>query len=267
MMTDPPALEPLCDADYDELDQLLEDLRSRDGETPQWEFFEGAVAALVCCRRRIAPAEYLPMLLPPMDSAAQHPSAALAQDVQWQRFDSLLRRRMAEVDLALRTPIDNLDDERSYLPVLPDLHAGLAALTPLERAELGDVVVPALAQVWAIGFMYVVESWPQEWLVPPALGRETSHLFDQLMQCIVDLTEDEPALPVGADATGPDPVGVSEQRQEALGNALWAVYDLYALWHQIGERVPTRQRSRTPARNEPCSCGSGKKYKKCCGAA
>jgi len=31
MMTDPPALEPLCDADYDELDQLLEDLRSRDG--------------------------------------------------------------------------------------------------------------------------------------------------------------------------------------------------------------------------------------------
>ena len=22
---------------------------------------------------------------------------------------------------------------------------------------------------------------------------------------------------------------------------------------------------KTPARNEPCSCGSGKKYKKCCG--
>lgn len=23
--------------------------------------------------------------------------------------------------------------------------------------------------------------------------------------------------------------------------------------------------AKTPARNEPCSCGSGKKYKKCCG--
>ncbi|RYF07763.1 MAG: hypothetical protein EOO31_05340, partial [Comamonadaceae bacterium] len=22
----------------------------------------------------------------------------------------------------------------------------------------------------------------------------------------------------------------------------------------------------TPGRNDPCSCGSGKKYKKCCGA-
>ncbi|MFK8040846.1 PBPRA1643 family SWIM/SEC-C metal-binding motif protein [Congregibacter sp.] len=28
---------------------------------------------------------------------------------------------------------------------------------------------------------------------------------------------------------------------------------------------PTVTVEKTPARNEPCSCGSGKKYKKCCG--
>ncbi len=27
----------------------------------------------------------------------------------------------------------------------------------------------------------------------------------------------------------------------------------------------TQMFEKTPARNEPCSCGSGKKYKKCCG--
>lgn len=29
----------------------------------------------------------------------------------------------------------------------------------------------------------------------------------------------------------------------------------------------TQTVEKTPARNEPCHCGSGKKYKKCCGAA
>ncbi len=48
---------------YDELDTLLDDLRTRDDETPQWEFCEGFMAALICCRRVIMPSEYLPVLL------------------------------------------------------------------------------------------------------------------------------------------------------------------------------------------------------------
>jgi uncharacterized protein YchJ len=32
------------------------------------------------------------------------------------------------------------------------------------------------------------------------------------------------------------------------------------------ESSPPQQRMIAPGRNEPCSCGSGKKYKKCCGA-
>ena len=30
-------------------------------------------------------------------------------------------------------------------------------------------------------------------------------------------------------------------------------------------KVTTTRFEKTPNRNEPCSCGSGKKYKKCCG--
>jgi preprotein translocase subunit SecA len=34
-----------------------------------------------------------------------------------------------------------------------------------------------------------------------------------------------------------------------------------------GERIePIRRQEKKIGRNEPCPCGSGKKYKKCCGA-
>ena len=55
-----PALGP---DELDELDTLLDDLRTRGEEIPQWEFCDGFLAALACTRRSIAPAEYLPMLL------------------------------------------------------------------------------------------------------------------------------------------------------------------------------------------------------------
>ena len=31
--------------------------------------------------------------------------------------------------------------------------------------------------------------------------------------------------------------------------------------------IEQAHRDKTPARNDPCPCGSGKKYKKCCGKA
>jgi uncharacterized protein len=50
-------------ADFDALDTILDDLRTRFDETPQWEFCEGFMAALVCCRRVISPAEYFSVLV------------------------------------------------------------------------------------------------------------------------------------------------------------------------------------------------------------
>ena len=52
----------------------------------------------------------------------------------------------------------------------------------------------------------------------------------------------------------------------AYGEALWAVYDLREIWRNIGPRVAQVIKEATPGRNDPCSCGSGKKFKKCCGA-
>ena len=49
--------------DFDTLDQILDDMRERFEETPQWDFCEGFMAAMVCCRRPLTEEEWLPMLL------------------------------------------------------------------------------------------------------------------------------------------------------------------------------------------------------------
>jgi uncharacterized protein len=43
------------------------------------------------------------------------------------------------------------------------------------------------------------------------------------------------------------------------------VYDLREIWRNIGPRVTQVIKAATPGRNDACSCGSGRKYKKCCG--
>jgi len=62
------------------------------------------------------------------------------------------------------------------------------------------------------------------------------------------------------------PPSLSAARLNDFAAAVWAVYDLRELWRNIGPRVPTLHRADTPGRNDPCPCGSGKKYKKCHGA-
>jgi uncharacterized protein len=55
--------EGLAPEVFDRLDEILDELRTRYDETPQWEFCEGFMAALICCRRLIPSSEYLPVLL------------------------------------------------------------------------------------------------------------------------------------------------------------------------------------------------------------
>ena len=80
------------------------------------------------------------------------------------------------------------------------------------------------------------------------------------------LTEDDEAVPTLSALSEDGPPSVSEERLNAYGEALWAVYDLREIWRNIGPRVAQVIKTATPGRNDACSCGSGKKYKKCCGA-
>ncbi len=247
--------------DFDALDTILDDLRSRFDETPQWEFCEGFMAALVCCRRLISPSEYFSVLLDLEDDSE---TPLFADEAQFKRFFDLWMRRWNEVADALDADVQSLEDARAYQPEVMDMRGAMAALSAQERAEMGDLPVPSFGQIWAIGFMYAVESWPEEWA--PPRDKQAAKVLDSALQCIVAVTEDDQDPPVVSAFEENGEPTISEQRLKDFADAIWAVYDLHEMWHTIGARVATVHAAPKVGRNDPCLCGSGKKYKKCCGA-
>ncbi|WP_244095797.1 UPF0149 family protein [Rhodoferax ferrireducens] len=256
-------IEPLSPQEFDEVDAILDDLRTRYDETPQWEFCEGFMAALICCRRLIMPSEYLPVLLAIGDEGVQD-EGSFADDAQQQRFFELWTRRWNDVAQALNAKVEDLGDEAAYFPEVVDIRGAVASLSEEARAEIGPETAPSYAQIWALGFMYAVESWPEEWAAPR--DKEAAQWLDEALDAIVALTDDDtdpPTLSVYDENGAPS---VSAQRLDAYASAIWAVYDLRELWRTLGPRQQTVHKAPTPGRNDPCPCGSGKKYKKCCGA-
>ncbi len=55
------------------------------------------------------------------------------------------------------------------------------------------------------------------------------------------------------------------RNKQAFGDAIWAVYNMREMWRSLWPRIEAVHKAATPGRNDPCACGSGKKYTKCCG--
>ncbi len=258
--------------DFDALDAILDDLRSRYDETPQWEFCEGFMAAVMCSRRPIPEDEFLPVLLatpvpgapPEVDVDPQDAGGSWADDAQRERFLLLWRRRWAEVDAALDAEVDSLEDEACYHPEVMDIRGAVADMPPEEQAGFAEEDLPAFAQVWALGFMFAVESWPDEWMAPR--DKDAAKWLDGALQAVVAMTEDDTAAPEVSPLSEDGAPSTSIARLNAFGEAIWAVYDLRELWQTLGPKVETLRKAAAPGRNDACTCGSGKKYKKCCGA-
>ena len=251
---------------FDELEDILGELRTRYDETPQWEFCEGFMAALICCRRILPVSEYLPVLLALDldDLEGVGDGGSFANASQFARFMALWMTRWEAMVKCLDAPIETLVDEAAYQPQIWDTRGAIAAMSEPERAQLPPGHTPAYGQIWALGFMFAVESWPEEWATPR--GRDAAALLDDALTAIVALTEDDTAEPTVSVYEKDGPPSVSASRIDALGVAIWAVYDLRDLWRSLGPRMAPLRAAVTPGRNEPCFCGSGVKYKKCHGA-
>ena len=250
---------PLGPDDFDAQEAVLDILRDQDEEIPQWEFCEGFLAALVCCRRPIGPDEYWPVLL----GEGFRPMEQMEFVWRW-------RRRWTEIVHALDAPVETLDDERTYQPEVLDTRGAVLAMPEEERASMleGGVAdlaaLPSFAQIWALGFMYAVETWPEDWA--PPRDPDAARMLDEALEAIVALSEDDTGKPTSSMFTEDGPPSVSAQRLDDFGTAIWAVYDLRQLWKALGPRVEAVRKEAEPGRNDPCPCGSGKKYKKCHGA-
>ncbi|MBU1360764.1 MAG: UPF0149 family protein [Gammaproteobacteria bacterium] len=247
------ALAPMGPDDFDRLDDALDALRESFEEIPQWEFCEGFMAGLMCTRRPIEPAEYWPVLFGDDFVPAQH------MELVWGWM-----RRWKEIETALDADVEALDDERAWQPEVLDTRGSILDLPAEEQARFADDDIPSFAQVFALGFMYVVENWPDEWAEPR--DKEAAALLDEHLMCIVALTEDDTAPPDVSMFRDDGPPSVSHRRIDHFGAAIWAMYDLRLFWRAMGPRAETIRKEAEPGRNDPCPCGSGKKYKKCHGA-
>jgi uncharacterized protein len=227
-------LLPLSAVDFATLEAWLAVRRTSFPETPDWEFCEGFMAALVCCRRSIAPHEYWPRLL------------GLAADAVPGDVCALWARRLALVEQALDTPVGALDDLAAYQP------------------ELGERD-GSFAQRWARGFMAAVVAWPEEWAGPRnAQAQQWREAALKPLRALTLPDTGAPTLHAYEDQQGPP--RVSAARLQVVGDAIWAVYNLRETWKRLGPRVETvKHVTAAPGRNDPCHCGSRKKFKKCCG--
>ncbi len=260
--------QSLTPDDFDTLDDILDDLRTRNSETPQWEFCEGFMAALVCGRRPVPLAEYFPVLL----DTGEGGEGKFADDAQYALFFKLWSQRWKEIEESLDADVQDLEDERAFYPQVMDVRGVMASLSEEERAlamrDNPGEDVPAFGQVWALGFMFAVEAWPEDW-VAPAKDKEAVKWLDQALSALVALTEDDTG-PVEVSVLETEdgkegPPSMSKARLEAFGEAIWAVYDLREMWQSIGPRVEQVRKTAEPGRNDLCYCGSGRKYKKCHG--
>ena len=202
------------------------------------------------------------MLLPSDDEPGPHGPFESAE--QAERFMALWTRRQAEVLAALDADVQQLDDPRAYAPDVLDVRGGMASLPEEERLAAEDGPLPSFAQVWALGFMFAVENWPDDWAAPR--DKEAAEILDSALEALVAMTEDDTEPPSISMFSEDGPASVSQARLDAYGTALWAVYELRELWRSLGPRVEQVRKVAGPGRNDPCPCGSGKKFKKCHGA-
>jgi uncharacterized protein len=254
-LTNTPAAPPgqLTPDDFEALEAELDLMREQDEDIPEWEFCEGFLAALVCMRRAVAPEEYWPVLLGPGFRPMEH------MEFVWR-----WRRRWEEIAFALDQPVELLEDERTYHPEALDVRGAILSLPPQERVE-GDLAnLPAYAQVWAIGFLSAVESWPEEWL--PPRDPDAAEMIEAALEDIAALAEPDQGEPALSMYSEEGPPSVSNERLDAVAAAIWGVYALRQAWRSIGPRSEPVRKAPQPGRNDPCPCGSGKKYKKCHGA-
>lgn len=215
------------------------------------EWADGFLTALAANLKLPEPHEWLPALCgDAFDRAFGDPPAA-------QAAQRALRTRLAVLRDQLG-PENLLDDpETRFLnPLLLD---------PLPGG-------PGFGATWAQGFMAARQAFAEQWQAPdenaePEGAQVHAELIAQL-QALCDSPARVEAPPEAASGPAPadEAFTPSEAELARVNEAIYAVQDLRLLWVDLAPRVSTRRVDKTPGRNEPCPCGSGRKYKKCHGA-
>lgn len=227
------------------------------------EWADGYLTALAAGPRAIGVDEWLPAMCAdafercfadPADAGAAR--AALAARARW------LSRQL--------DPERLLDDpEAMHLaPYMGNWDADGRALAVAEGVvPAGTEGLLVSGADWSRGFTDAVADFSGDW--SPTLDAEEQALFEELrLQVAVLGWGDDSAEMQAHMATfkHDDKFGGPPDRDELIDMACSAVQNLRVWWLDHGTKPATVHAVPRPGRNEPCHCGSGKKFKKCHGA-
>ena len=211
---------PLSDAEIDELADLI-DLVDESTDVPlSLEGLDGFLTALACSPRAIPPEEYFPVLFDRADGLA----TVFEDGADEARFLALLDRRRKEIARALAAPIENLADPKALSPLIMDWNGLLAELAPADAKRLKEAGIPPYAQLWAAGFLLVVEHWEDDWNLP-AESKDEAYVDEMLDPFYV--------LAAPLEELSPDERAVRREDQVAM--ALWGAYELREFWLDRGQ--------------------------------
>jgi len=233
----PEALERYWDAKLETLGEFLDQL-SDDGAM-DLEELDGFFTALHCCPELVPPSEYLPEILGDgLENEEIFPNPEAAQ-----LFMGLVMHHWNAVGDALR-----LGD--FFLPLL-----------------LEDDEGKSYGNNWSIGFLRGADLRRDLWKEILEDEEDKAGWFVPIFALAHEEDPDPEMRPYKERMT-------EEQREKLLAGVSVCVTEIYKYFapHRrlkaevIREQALFGKRAPKIGRNDPCYCGSGKKYKKCCGA-
>ncbi len=239
-------------------DQTCERLAGFDDQF-SFERVDGMLCAMAATPHSVLPAEWLPALFgDAFERAFGDPEA---QDLALRALQARLAVLRSELDP------EALFDEPDYLRLEP-LVAEWDDNSRRKLVEEGALSEADAAQLqtgveWAEGFLDAVHALPQIWTLPA--NEEAAAVFEQSFQQIEVLMLPMDSDEYRAHVAAAYPKG-APTRDDLLAEACMSVQDLRMYWVDFAPKTETRRVEATPGRNDPCPCGSGKKYKKCHGA-
>ncbi|WP_026075722.1 UPF0149 family protein [Noviherbaspirillum massiliense] len=223
--------QPLSDKEFDELDQfLLSDRCADDGMT--MDSLHGYLTALAIGPEVVPMTEWLPRV---WGSYADE-GPKFKSEKEAQRIVSLIGRFMNEVAITFE--------------VAPKEYEPLYCEHEVDGRRLID------AEGWAWGFWEGMNLRALAW--EPIWSSDLAGILEPVYLLGAEEIEEEEMPLVD------DPV----KRHKLAIELEAAIPHIYKFWlpHRKSAVATVRRDESKVGRNDPCPCGSGKKYKKCCGA-
>lgn len=239
--------KPLSEDEQDQLAELLADTDFPD-TTMTMEELDGFFCALAVGphvgANALTVADWVPCVFGEDDLPKwKTPAAAKA-------FFTLLLRHHAAVRAALHLPKAQITDANMYMPWAYEIDDADRVL-PVTLEKSGLRRGEWFGRWWAAGFGVAIAEWQEDWQAMLD-DEDASELVDPFIRLEKGYDELDPKAPFDED--------------NALMDCIAAAYEMQRWWQIKNTPVAQRRSTGEPGRNDACPCGSGKKFKKCCGA-